>query len=133
VSPVAQRTKLSASARTVDMFPAEKPMEHREVEVLQGEEKAARVSMEEDADRLREQAFSTQAWATKAFGTPEAKGNEYRVSHRGDYYYLETLAKQPGAATAYGYVGVVLHERDLLNAVTVLVQAVREKQKNDAK
>ena len=125
--------KSSAADRTVSLFGAQPTTpEERPIEVVEDETKADRVSMEESANDLRDRALKVQEWATAAFGSPDAQGNEYRVSHKGQFYYLETLAKRPGMASAYGYVGVVLHERDLLAATQVLVQAVREKQARDA-
>lgn len=126
--------KPSASDRTVEMFqPAIANMDQRAVEAPVDEEKANRVPMEQDVDRMREKAFTAQEWATKAFGIPDADGNQYRVSHRGAYYYLETLAKAHGVhGSAYGYVGLMVHERDLYAVTQVLVQAVRDKQKKES-
>ena len=81
---------------------------------------------------MRWNAFQGQEWTTKYFGKPEATGNEYRVSHRGEHYYLEALHKLPNGKEAHGYSGVMVHENDLFNMVAVLVQAVREKQKREA-
>ncbi len=128
--------KPSAADRTVSMFAAHVPIDERPVEVIDDEvHEGQRVPLEQDVDRLREQAFLGQEWTTKAFGIPNAEGNDYRVSKRGQHYYLETLSRVPGVPAAYGYVGVMLHERDLFAATAVLVQAVRDKQKrdNDAK
>ncbi len=125
-------TRPSAAARTVDMFAAPKPQDERPVEILEEDSKGERVPVEQDVDRLRENAFKCQEWATKAFGIPEVGGNEYRVSLRGQHYYIETLAKTPGTANAYGYVGLMVHERDLFNLAAVLVQAVRAKQAADS-
>jgi hypothetical protein len=120
--------KPSAADRTISIFAA--PAEPT-IEVLEEEEKGERVPLEEDTNRLRNNAFLAQEWTTKAFGEPDAEGNEYRVSHKGSHYYLETLHKLPGGKTAHGYSGLMVHERDLYAVVTVLVQAVREKQKNE--
>ena len=119
--------KPSAADRTVDMFtPAPIVVEH-EAE----EEKHERVTLEEDANRMRDKAFTVQDWTTKLFGIPEATGNEFRVSLKGSHYYVETLAKTPGTASAYGYTGVMVHERDLFNLATVIVAAVRAKQERE--
>jgi hypothetical protein len=126
-------TKPSAASRTVDMFAAPKPIEERPVEVIENDaHEGERLPLEQDVDRFRDSAFKVQEWTTKAFGQPDAPGNEYRVSRKGLHYLVETLAKTPGSATAYGYVGVMVHERDLYAFVSVLVQAVREKQKREA-
>ncbi len=132
------KAKPTAASRTVDMFAEPKPIDQREVEVLDDEAREERVTMEEDVDRVREVAFKGQEWVTAAFGAPDSKGNEYRVTHRGHLYYVEALLKTTssgatsGAVTAYGHTGVMVHERDLFALVSVLVQAVREKQKRDA-
>lgn len=107
--------KPSAADRTIDMF----AHKEREIEVLEAEEKADRISIPEDADRLREQAFQSQAWTTKLFGSPEAKGNEYRLTHRGEHYYLE-------AVSGSRYCGLMIHERDLIAVATVFVGAARK-------
>ena len=113
------------------MFSAPKAQDDRPIEVVEEKEKAERVPLEEDVDRLRASAFTGQEWATKYFGLPEAEGNEYRVSKKGQHYYLETLHKFSGKS-AHGYSGLMVHERDLYNLVKVLVQAVREKQASEA-
>lgn len=118
------------------MFSAPKDPDQREVEVIDAEvHEGERVPLEQDVDRLRSVAFQGQEWTTKAFGIPNVEGNDYRVSFKGQHYYLEVLSRVPGVPAAYGYVGVMLHERDLFAATTVLVQAVRDKQRrdNDAK
>ena len=109
--------------------PAVQDQDSRAIEAPEDDEKAERVPIEQDVDRMRDKAFRAQEWATKYFGKPEAEGNEYRVTKRGEYYYMETVSKKPGAKEAYGYVGLMLHERDLFNFTEVLVRAVREKQK----
>ncbi len=124
--------KPSAADRTVDMSAAPKAMDEREIEVVEGEQKAERVPMELEVDRYRAQAFLGQEWTTSAFGHLDAPGNEYRVSRRGEHYYVESLAKESAAKTAYCYAGVMVHQRDLLALTAVLVQAVRDKQKKDA-
>lgn len=127
---MASTKKSSAADRTVSMFgePVQ-DQDSRAVEAVQEDEKAERVPMEQDADRMREKAFTVQEWTTAAFGKPEAVGNQYRVSKRGEYYYVETLSKKPGAKEAYGYVGLMVHENDLFNLTEVMVRAVRDKQK----
>lgn len=121
--------KPTASDRTVSMFTGQTPVEERPIEVIEEEpHEGARVTLEQDANRLRDMAFQGQEWTSKAFGEPDADGNTYRVSHKGVHYYVETLAKAPGTAGAYGYVGLMVHDRDLLNLTKVMVQAVRDKQ-----
>lgn len=127
-------TKPSAASRTVDMFGTVGPMDTRTAEVIEQEEKAGeRVPVEDDADRMREVAFKGQEWTTKYFGSKDAPGNEYRLSHRGAYYYLETILKEVGKPTAYGYTGLMVHERDLMEMTKVMVAAVREKQAREHK
>ena len=106
-------------------------MDSRTIEVEEETERGERVPLEEDVDRMREKAFLGQEWTSKYFGTPDAEVSEYRVSLRDGYYYLETLRKMPDAKTAYGYTGVMVHERDLYAMVKVLVQAVRDKQQRE--
>ncbi len=113
--------KSSAAERTIDLFAPVAPEAPVEAPMV------GRVSMEEDADRNRDKAFQVQEWATSAFGSPDATGNQYRLSHRGEHYYLECLAKFPGANSSHAYTGFMVHERDLLAATTVLVRAVRER------
>lgn len=121
--------KPSAADRTLGMFGNPPPVEEREVEVLEEAAKEGeRVSFEEDADRMRLVAFKGLEWTTKYFGSFDAEGNEYRVSHRGQHYYLETILKEVGKPTAYGYTGLMVHERDLMPLTKVLVEAVRAKQ-----
>ncbi len=128
----AKQKKQSAADRTVDMFAAPQPMEERPVEIVEEDaHQGERVSVEEDADHYRDAAFKFQEWTTKAFGKPEAEGNEYRVTYKAQHYYVETIRKTPGAATAYGYVGIMVHESDLFSLTAVLVQAVRAKQDAD--
>ncbi len=124
--------KPSAADRTVDMFAAPPPMDERQVEVVDADEKGLRVSVEADVDRVRDKAFQCQVWASKYFGLPDATGNEYRVSYQGGFYYVETLYKRSDGKTAYGGSGVMVHEHDLYNFVRPLVEAVKAKQKRDA-
>lgn len=117
-------TKPSAADRTIDLFQA--PVLPAEPE--DKEELGTRQSLEEDVDRLRENAFKGQEWTTEAFGKVEATGNEYRISHKGQHYYLETLHKIPGAKESHAYSGLMVHDSDLLKVATVIVAAVRAKQ-----
>lgn len=125
-------SKASAASRTMDMFQTVQPQE-AVPEVIQAEERGERVPLEEDSDRCRENAFKGQEWTTKYFGKPEAPGNEYRMSFRGEHYYLETLSKLPGGKTVYGYSGLMLHERDLFAVANLIVLAARGKKERDAK
>lgn len=126
--------KPTAADRTMGLFGQPPAVEEREIEVLAPEVKdGERKSVEEDADRMRDTAFKGQEWTSKYFGSYEAPGNEYRVTHRGDFYYLETIMKEVGKPTAYGYTGVMVHDRDLLELVKVLVAAVRAKQASESK
>lgn len=124
------KTKKPAVAdRTLGMFGNPPPIEEREIEVLEAEVKdGERVPVEQDADRMRDVAFKGQEWTSKYFGSPDAPANEYRMSLRGVYYYLETILKEPGKQAAYGYTGIMVHERDLFPMATVIVAAVRAKQ-----
>ena len=122
--------KPSAADRTISMFGAPVPVQELPV-VPEAEETKERVPLEQDVDNLRDRAFKGQEWTTAAFGIPDADGNQYRCSLMGGHYYLETLAKQ-GSKPAYGYVGLMVHERDLYAVTQVLVQAVRDKQKKES-
>ncbi len=107
--------KPSAADRTVDMFaPKAEPVP----EVIQDDAKDGRLPTYEEADRCRERAFEVQEWTTKCFGIPEEKGNQFRMTHRGEHYYVETVSNSR-------YVGLMVHERDLLALTTVMVNAVR--------
>ncbi len=125
----AKLKKPTAADRTVNMFEVARP---EVIEAVDDDEKAERLPMEQDADRIRDKAFAGQEWASKFFGLPEAEGNEYRVSLKGGHYYLETLHKLPGGKTAHGYSGLMVHERDLYAVVRVLVEAVKAKQKKES-
>lgn len=114
------------------MFAAPGNMDQRgDAEATVEEAKADRVPLEQDLDNLREKAFTAQQWATAAFGIPDAGGNQYRVTFHQGHYYVETVRKEAGRP-AYGYVGVMVHERDIYALTQVLVQAVREKQKKES-
>ncbi len=126
---MAKPTKPSAADRTIDMFasaPIETVPEERD-------EAGERVPIEQDVDRLRDNAFKGQEWTSKHFARQEAPGNEYRVSMKNGHYYVESLHKTQGGATVYGYTGIMVHEADLYNLVSVMVQAVRDKQKKEGK
>lgn len=125
--------KPSAADRTVSMFGSPLPttLDERPIEVIEDDEKAERIPMELEADKYRAQAFVGQEWTTAAFGHLDAPGNEYRVSRKGTFYYVETLGKEAGA-TCSRYVGLMVHDRDLYALTAVLVQAVRDKQKREA-
>jgi len=118
-----------AADRTVDMFTGKTKVEavSAAVEAVQDTEKGERVSMEADADRMREQAFRVQEWSTKNFGRPEAEGNTYRLTRSGEHYYLEILSKRPGGKEAYAYHGNMFHERDLFAIANVFVEAAKAK------
>ncbi len=123
--------KPSASDRTLGLFGNPAPVEVDEkgpIEAEETTEKGERVPLEQDADRFREKAFAGQEWTSKYFGSFDAPGNEYRVSKRGHFYYLETLHKEPGKPTAYAYSGLMVHERDIMELTKVMVAAVRAKQ-----
>jgi hypothetical protein len=129
--------KPSAASRTVDMFAQPPPIDDRPIEV---EEKAPehageRVPLEQDVDRMRDQAFLVQQWTTSAFGAPEnqaVKSEEFRITKRDGFYFVETLRSEPGKP-AYGYSGVMVREENLYSLTACLVQAVRAKQSDDAK
>lgn len=91
------------------------------------EAKADRVPLEQDVDRMRARALEVQAWTSKAFADPDAEASGFRVSYQSPHYYVEVLRKDP-YKPAYGFTGLFVHERDLLNLTTVLVQAVRDYQ-----
>ncbi len=105
--------KPSAADRTVDMFAPKAP----EIEVLEEPLDAGRVGHIEDADRLRDNAFTVQAWTSKTFGFQD-KENAYRLTHRGEHYYLESVSESR-------YCGMMIHERDLIAVATVFVGAAR--------
>lgn len=121
--------KPSAASRTVDMFSREnadvietaQAVANAEAEA----EKAERLPLEADADRLRDQAFKVQEWTTAAFGCCDADAAQYRMTRRGDVYYLEGLGYAKGVPHASSYTGVILHKKDLFNAATVIAAAAR--------
>ncbi len=123
---MAKPTKPSALLRTIDLFAEPAPVVEERSEI-EGE----RLPIEQDVDRMRDNAFKGQEWTSKYFARLDAPGSEYRVSHKGDYYYVESVMKTQGGATAYGYTGIMVHASDLLNLTQVLVQAVRDKQAKD--
>ena len=122
--------KPSAADRTISMFGAPVPVQELPV-VPEAEETKDRVPLEQDVDNLRERAFRCQEWTTAAFGIPDADGDQYRVTLLNGHYYVETVRKEAGKP-AYGYAGVMVHERNLYALTQVLVQAVREKQKKES-
>ena len=114
------------------MFSGKSEINARAIEVIEETERdGERVLVEQDADRVRENAFKGQEWTSKYFGSTDAPGNEYRMSYRGGHYYLETILKEHGKPLAYGYTGIMIRECDLLEATKVMVAAVREKQARD--
>lgn len=131
-----QKTKKpSAAERTVDMFsqPQLDKSAVQAAEVILEAEKADRVPMEQDADRLRQGAFTGQEWTTAAFGAPEAESDQYRMSLKGNYYYLEHLSYEPGKPGARAYTGVMIHEKNLYAAATVIAAAARAKKASETK
>ena len=131
---MASAKKPSAADRTIPMFGGPLPdINNRPVEAIEDEEKAERVPVEEDVNNLRDKAFKGQEWCTECFGSFDAPGNEYRVSKRGPYYYVETVLKEICKPTAYGYVGLMVHERDIMALTKVMVAAVRAKQEAEKK
>lgn len=116
---MANSKKPSAADRTVQMFQEPVP------EFVEGEEKGERVTIEQDADRLRDVAFKGQEWAFRTFGAADSDANDYRVSFKDDHYYVEELRKEPGKKEAYGYTGIMVHKRNLLNLTATLVLAAR--------
>jgi hypothetical protein len=126
--------KKTASERTISMFTHNTereppPMPEAEVE----EQKAERVAIQDDCDRNRENAFNVQEWTTSAFGQPDAKSTQYRMSKKDKFYYLEELRFEQGKHNAYGYTGVIIHERDLLAAAGVVVEAAKALKAEQAK
>ncbi len=130
---MAKPEKPTATDRTLGMFTKLTPIEEREIEVIQEEVSGERIPVEEGADGMREAAFRGQEWTSKYFGSYEAPGNEYRMSRKGEYYYLETILKEVGKPSAYGYTGVMVHRRDLLEFTKVCVAAVRALQAEETK
>lgn len=123
--------KSSAADRTIGMF--DSPPPEQKPEAMEEEEKAERKSLDNDVNRMRDKAFSVQEWSTAFFGKPEADGNQFRVSYKNRHYYVEKLHRFAGKMESHGYTGIMVQEEDLLSLTKVLVEAVREKQKRDAK
>lgn len=66
-------------------------------------------TIEQAADRWRASAFQGAEWTTKYF--PNAKkGREYRLTRKGDWFYLEKIH---GGDTAYSYAGVMFPADDV--------------------
>lgn len=122
--------KPSAADRNVDMF-AKAPVEA--AQDVPEDARGERLPIDQDVNRMREQAFQCQEWTSKYFASDLADGDEYRVSLKDHHYYVETIKRQPGKESAYGYTGIMVHERNLLNLTSVLVAAVRAKQKKESK
>ncbi len=95
-------------------------------EPIQDAELAERVSIPEDADRMREQAFRVQEWTSKAFGLTEAKGNQYRLTFnlKTRHYYLESVSPSR-------YCGLMIPEADLFNIANVFLASARAKKESD--
>ncbi len=109
--------KPSAHDRTVNMFevPKEALPEYVEADASEG-----RVSHTEDADRLRDHAFQVQEWTSKSFGILTGNANEYRVTLRNGFYYLECVSDAR-------YCGLMIPEADLFNLAGVIVDAAKAK------
>lgn len=117
--------KLPTADRTVDMFTGKTVAEEAlPIEVIEEEPKAEFEPMEARADGYRERAFQVQEWTEKHFGKPEGTGNQYRVSRKGDVFYLEEL-KRIGDKSFYGYVGLMLHGPNFLQATRLMAEAAR--------
>ncbi len=118
--------KPSAAARTVDLFSGKTAVEEAVPEPIEADDRPDFEPMEERADGYRERAFKVQEWTTNVFGKHEGEGNQYRVTHKGDMFYLEELKRGPDNKSFYGYSGLMLHEKNFLNAARVIAQAARE-------
>jgi len=120
--------KPSAASRTVGMFvEPTATIDDRPIEAPEDDAKEARVPMEQDVDRNRQESFKFQEWVSKHFAEKDASEDEYRISKKGEYYLVETLRSLPGTPN-YGSSGIFVHQRNLYNLTAVLVQAVRAKQ-----
>ncbi len=71
-------------------------------------------------DRLRDNAFKVQEWTSKSFGIAPGPANEYRVSLRNGFYYLECVSDSR-------YCGLMIPEADLFNIAGVITTAARSK------
>lgn len=116
--------KAPAELRTVDMFTGKTAIEEAVPEQLPEEARPDFEPMEERADGYRERAFQVQEWTDKHFGKHEGEGNQYRVSRKGDVFYLEEL-KRHGTKSFYGYAGLMLHGQNFLQATRVMAEAAR--------
>lgn len=111
--------KPSAAERTLDMYAPPAP------EVLVEEAKAERISIPEDANRMRETTFQVQEWTSRCFGLKTGPANEYRVTNRNGYYYLESVSEAR-------YCGLMIPEADLYNLTNVLLAAARAKKERES-
>ncbi len=107
----------SASERTVNLFAA--PVEPVP-EYLEGDAKDRTENRTESSDRLRDNAFQVQEWTSKSFGITPGPANEYRVTLRKGFYYLECVSDAR-------YCGLMIPETDLFNITGVIVDAAKAK------
>jgi hypothetical protein len=131
--PAKKLSKPSAADRTVDIFTKTTAVEAATaaLEDVQEDARDGFVPIEANADNNREKAFQVQEWATKAFGRPadSEETAEYRLTLKGDHYYLEELASEPGAKTAHKYAGLMIRRQNLVNLTKVLAEAARKELK----
>ena len=85
---------------------------------------SARGTMKEHADSSRDTALKFQEWTSGAFGDEGSERTEFRVTCKGGMYLLESLLKK-GTKESYGYTGVFVHQRDIIEMTKVLVAACR--------
>lgn len=124
--------KASAADRTIDMFSGKTAAETvaAAIEQVETEERPEFEPMEARADGYRDRAFQVQEWSTSLWGKPTGE-NQYRVTRKGDTFYLEELKTRGGSY--YGYAGLMLVGKDFINAVKVLAEAAREYNRENKK
>jgi hypothetical protein len=136
---MARPRKPLAADRTIDIFTGKSNHDALEVAIEDVEEQDSKIvrsseTIEQAADRWRNQAFTGQEWTTLLFGKAEAGENQYRTSIRDGYCYLEKQGYTK-VGRAYSYAGVMFPEDDLPRLARVMVDAAKaylDRKKNNA-
>lgn len=117
--------KPNAADRTVDIFTGQTNVEAKE-EVLEETAKGSE-TIEQAAERWRNNAFFTQEVVSKSFGKPETKNQSvYRLTTKDGWTFLEQY-RMGKDGMAYHWAGIMFPESDLYEITSVFVRASKEK------
>lgn len=140
---MAKANKLSAAARTVDMFTrltAEQVQKQSEAEAealkvqediadapKPAEAHSATVGpIEVSADKWRDNAFTMQEFVSKSFGKGDSDKGVYRLTEQNGWLFLEQfrLGKD---GKAYHWAGLMFPSSDVNELANVFLKAAKEK------